>query len=87
MTRASNYPGSRFDIFRQTPDQDFASLPDPFGNDGDGDDNDEQARPQSGEGEGGSGTPQDPHAQKPDEGLGHIEDPDMQSLMQREIAR
>ena len=62
--------GSRFDDFRQTQDQDFASLPDPFASD-----------------DPNSAPPQQQIGEKQDEGLDHIEDPDMQSLMQREIAR
>lgn len=72
--KTSLLSGSRFDNFRQTQDQDFASLPDPFASD----DTTAAADP---------APKQAPQGETQDEGLGHIDDPDMQSLMQREIAR
>merc|ERR1712029_777753 len=71
--------------FKQTPEQDFASLPDPFSSYSGG--GDQEAAPAVQQEPEGVPKKAGPHHNKADEGLDHIEDPDMQSLMQREIAR
>ena len=82
-------------IFRESPDLDFATLPDPFGSYirridpreiVEIPDESEIVNPLFASASGGSGASAVPGA-KPDAGLDHIEDPAMQTLMQREIAR
>ena len=71
-------------IFRQTSDQDFGSLPDPFAGYIDQLDPADMDRNKTVE----AATDSNKQIQiNADEGLDHIEDPEMQSLMQREIAR
>ena len=59
--------------FRQSPDQNFQNLPDPFGS----------YRASLSYNDFGTFV----HGFTDDQGLDHIEDPKMQTLMQREIAR
>ena len=59
--------------FRQSPDQNFSNLPDPFGS----------YRASLSYNDFGTFV----HGFTDDKGLDHIEDPKMMTLMQREIAR